>query len=246
MRTTFALALAACASSLIAADNGNRNFNVTFSNCREYVGFGPMSLVKAQAALPAGFTATNTQGSGGFVIRTSACELVGVDGSRPKPALVAHIGINIVSPDGTGDISNYTLLYATNSDELADHLRKSGLPAVYNRELVAEDPAVRPGEVYISIFGESLTPYSITGQVADPAMPPFPFLANWWYSGKAGRIRMSTDIPAIAFGPAGLVFHTSSSSFVGTLIGGNRDADFPWYNVRGVFGSARMTVTTNR
>ena len=42
------------------------------------------------------------------MVRASACDAVGVDGSAPKPGIVAHVGISIVSPDGTGDISNYT------------------------------------------------------------------------------------------------------------------------------------------
>jgi hypothetical protein len=184
-----------------AADNPNRNFQVTFSGCKEFVAFGPIPYSSAQASLPAGFTAALSGSDGGLVVRTSICQDVSVAGSSPKPGAVAHYGINIVSPDGTGDISNYTLLYATSSEALADQLRKTGMPVVFNPSLAVEDPAVRPGHVYISVSGENMTPYFMTGNVSDPGGTPFPFLANWWYSGKTGRVRMSTNIPGIDLVP---------------------------------------------
>jgi hypothetical protein len=133
-----------------------------------------------------------------------------------------------------------------NSEVLADRLQKAGLPAVYNARLALEDPAVRPGNVYISVFGDGPIPYSVTGLVDNPIGAPFPFVANWWYSGKHGRIRMSTNIPGIAFGAAGLVLRASTESMIGQLIGGNTKADFTAFNVRGVFANATMAVTTSK
>jgi hypothetical protein len=240
------LTILAAAPLLLADDNGNRDFSVSFSNCREYVAFGPVSLAAAQALVPPAFTVSDIQGDGGIVVRTSACDTLSVEGSAPKPGIVAHVGINIASPDGTGDINNYTLLYVTTSEALAERLRRSGLPAVHTPKLAAEDPAVLPGEVYIAVFGDPIQPYFLNGTVDNPVGSPFPFLANWWYSGRFGKIRMSTNIPAIAFGTAGLVLHTSQSSPLGKLIGGNVDSNFPLYNVRGEFASAQMGVSTTR
>lgn len=226
-----------------AAHDGNRPFGVTFSGCAEYVGFGPVSMAKAQALVPRRFTVTDMGGVAGIVVRAATCESISVDGGPGIRAMVSHVGVNIVSPDGSGDINNYTIVYATNHPGLADKLRRMGLPAVYNPLIVDEDPAALPGEAYVSVFDDRLPAYSISGSVNAPSIPAFPFLANWWYSGRDGVIKMATDIPLIAFGFAALEFRTSSSSVLGNLIGGNTFSNFPWYNVRGEYGTAQMTVT---
>lgn len=223
------------------ASGGNRAFPVTFNDCTEYVGFGPVSFAEAQALVPQGFVVA---AGGGVVVRAANCTSVSVDGEPGVPALVSHVGVNIESPDGTGDINNYTVVYATNHEELAERLNKAGIPAVYNRLLVAEDPATFPGEVYISVFGKRLPAYSITGTVDAPAFPPIPFVANWWFKGHRGVVKMSTDIPSIAFGLAALEFRTSSSSVLGQLVGGNSFTNFPYYNVRGEYAFGLMSVTT--
>ncbi len=226
-----------------AHDINDRDFSMLFSNCTEYVAFGPMDLATAQASLPEGYVANEIEGSGGLVVRTSACERVSMSGTVSQPALVAHYGINIVSPDGTGDINNYTLAFVTNHRPLARRLNKAGLPAIYSADIAAEDPAILPGAVYISIFGDGLIPYTVTGDVAEPLPPAFPFLANWWYATKSGALKQSTAFPLIAFGPASLTLQTVSASPLGTLINGNTDTNFPWYNVRGIFTEAMMDVS---
>ncbi len=234
-------------SATASADRaGDTTLAVSFADCREYVAFGPISLSKAQAAIPEGFKANNIEGNGGLVARVSACESVSMDGAAPHRAIIAHYGINIVSPDGSGDINNYTLVYVTNHLLLAARLRRMGFPAVYNTDIAVEDPALLPGPVYISVFGDGVIPYTLTGDVTAPASAYFPFLANWWYTHWQGTIKQSTYMPQIAFGPAGLALQTSSPSALGLLIGGNYDDNFPWYNVRGVFASATMEVTVTR
>lgn len=241
------LGLLTCTAALLtAADNPNRNFNTVFSGCREFVAFGPVSAAKAQAALPPGFTPVLFGADAALALRAASCDGVSVAGSPFRPGIVAHYGINIVSPDGTGDVNNYTLYYATNSEALADQLRKTGLPVIHNPSLAVEDPTVRPGNVYIGIYGGDTQPWFMTGPVTDPIPPAFPFIANWWYQSKTGRLKMSTDIPSIAFGPAQLTVNTSKTSPLGNLIGGNTKSDFPFYNVRGQFSSGVMTSTTTR
>lgn len=227
-----------------AAHDEGRPFGVTFTGCAEYVGFGPVSMAKAQALVPRRFTVTDMGGVAGIVVRAATCDAISVDGGPGVRAMVSHVGVNIVSPDGSGDINNYTLVYATNHSGLADKLRRMGLPAVYNPLIVDEDPASLPGEAYVSVFDERLPAYSITGTVNAPSIPAFPFLANWWYSGRDGVIKMATDIPLIAFGFAALEFRTSSRSVLGGLIGGNSFSNFPWYNVRGEYATAQMAVTS--
>lgn len=106
------------ASFALAADN--RGFPVQFQNCIEYVGTGPVSLAKAQALVPTPFViATDTNGNATIVVRAARCASVKVDGFEAIPGIVSHIGVMVVSPDGTGDINNYTVAYATDSERLA-------------------------------------------------------------------------------------------------------------------------------
>ncbi|MGC4084469.1 MAG: hypothetical protein QM736_20725 [Vicinamibacterales bacterium] len=224
----------------------NRNAPVVFNGCAEYVGFGPVPLADADALVPRRFTVTDLGGVGGIVVRAARCSSISVDGAPGIPAMVSHVGVNIQSPDGTGDINNFTIVYATNHRALAEKLRKTGIPVVFNPMLVAEDPAAFPGDVYISVFGRHLPAYSITGTVNAPSFPPIPFLANWWAVGDRGVVKMATDIPSIAFGIAALEFRTSSDSTLGRLIGGNSFSNFPFYDVRGEYVFGRMDVTTGR
>ena len=234
----------ACTYTLTFADKGSdRNFQVSFNDCKEYVAFGPISLAKAQAILPDGYIASDIDGNGGIVVRTSVCAEVSVDGAPPQPAIVAHYGINIESLDGSGDINNYTLVYVTDHPQLAGKIRRIGLPAIYSAYIAAEDPVTRPGSVYISIFGIGLIPYSLTGNVNDPIEPAFQFLANWWFEGRFGTLKQATNFASIAFGPANLVLQTTTPSALGQLIAGNTDSNFPVYNIRGVYAMAIMDVT---
>lgn len=226
----------------LAGDDA-RTFGVTFTGCVEYVGFGPVSLAKAQALVPRRFTVTDLGGAGGIVVRAATCDAIAVDGGPGVRAMVSHVGVNIASPDGSGDINNYTVVYATNHPGLAERLNRMGLPAVYNPLIVAEDPVALPGETYVSVFDTRLPAYSITGTVNAPSLPAIPFLANWWYAGREGVVKMATDIPAIAFGFAALEFRTSRRSVLGGLIGGNTFTNFPFYNVRGEYAAAQMAVT---
>lgn len=244
-RVVFVLmsALALLSPRPVLAGDGPRTVGVVFSGCAEYVGFGPVSLARAQALVPRRFTVTDLGGVGGLVVRAATCESISVDGGPGRRTMVSHVGVNIASPDGSGDINNYTIVYATNHPGLAEKLNRMGLPAVYNPLIVDEDPASLPGEAYVSVFDDRLPAYSITGTVNAPSLPAIPFLANWWWAGREGVVKMATDIPSIAFGFAALEFRTSSQSVLGRLIGGNTFTNFPFYNVRGEYASAQMVVT---
>jgi len=68
-------------------------------------------------------------GQASIVVRATSCESVAVGQSPGQPTAVSQIGINLVPPDGTGDINNYTLIYVTNNPVLAEYFQVAGLPA---------------------------------------------------------------------------------------------------------------------
>jgi hypothetical protein len=57
---------------------------------------------------------------------------------RSAPTVISQIGIEIVAPDGTGDINNDTLVYLTNNAQLAFAFNVGGLPAIFDPTLTYE------------------------------------------------------------------------------------------------------------
>lgn len=241
----------ATAAAVAAADDGPRapsSFAVVFATCTEFAGLAPVPLASVQGRLPAGYTpASMGAGLAGFVARAARCERVSVDGGPAEPASVSHIGINLVAPDGTGDINNYTLMYVTDSARLAARLRGAGLPVRLDKGLVYEvNPAGAGLRLFAQVDAGRDGVYVLEGPVTDPAAgSEFPFLANWWYGGRAGRVKMSTQIPAIGFGTTDVALLTARASTPGELTGANRTL-FPLLSVRGRFAQAVMTVTVAR
>ena len=237
------LPLFLCAGFALAADN--RGFPVQFQNCVEYVGTGPVSLAKAQALVPAPFViATDANGDATVVVRAARCTSVKLDGFEAVPGIVSHIGVMVVSPDGTGDINIYTVAYATDSDRLAQRLERAGIPALLEADLVKENntPAL-----YVEVSPDGKAGWSITGTQTDNAFLTIPFLANWWSKSDKGIAKMSTNIPSITFKFAQGTIHTRSSSKIGKLIQGNSYSQFGVrafdFNVRGEFASGFMDTT---
>jgi hypothetical protein len=189
-------------------------------------------------------------GQAAIVVRATSCEAVSVDQSQAQPTKLSQIGINLVPPDGTSDINNYTVVYVTNNQSLAKHFQIAGLPAVFDPQLTYEytpAPDGLSGEFYMSAAGEELPSYFLFGAAAEP--PPNSqqsFLANWWFTGPEGRMKQSTLFPAIEFGTATVSLFTSHVSLLGKLIGCNTDGNFSILNVRGVYPAATMTVSFSR
>ena len=71
-------------------------------------------------------------GQASIVVRATSCQGVSIGQSAAKPTEISQIGINLVAPDGTGDINNYTVIYVTNNQLLAEHLQVAGWPAVFD------------------------------------------------------------------------------------------------------------------
>jgi hypothetical protein len=228
-----------------------RSFTVHFAGCSEFVGWGPVSLAAAQPLVPRGYViAGAADGQAAIVVRATSCENVSVDQLPAQPTELSQIGINLVSPDGTGDINNYTVIYVTNNQSLAKRFQIAGLLAVFDPQLADEytpDPNGLSGALYVSAAGEDLPPYFLFGTETEP--PPNSqqsFLANWWFTGPLGRMKQSTLFPAISFGNAAVSLYTSNVSLLGNLVGRNADGNFSILSVRGVYPAATMTVSLKR
>lgn len=235
-----------CEAQLASGDT--RSFKVQFAGCTEFVGWGPVSLAAAQPLVPAGYViAGSADGQAAIVVRATSCEAVSVDHSPAQPTKLSQIGINLVAPDGTGDINNYTVIYVTNNEDFARRFQTAGLPAVFDPQLTYEytaDSTGLAGELYVTAAGEELPAYFLFGTGTEP--PPNSqesFLANWWFTGTEGRMKQSTLFPVISFGTAAVSLYTSNVSLLGQLIGGNTDANFSILSVRGVYPAATMTVS---
>lgn len=224
------------------------SFTVNSTGCTEFAGWGPISLDKAQPLVPAGYViAGAATGQAAIVVRATSCQGVAIGHSPAQPTELSQIGINLVAPDGTGDINNYTLIYVTNNRALAYYFQIAGLPAIFDPQLTYQytpDSSGSSGDLYVTAGGAELPAYFLFGSETDP--PPNSqqtFLANWWFTGDAGRMKQSTSFPVISFGTAAVTLYTSNASLLGNLIGGNTDSDFPILSVRGVYPAATMTVT---
>lgn len=244
-----ALGLAAAfAASAQPAPRLPPSFTVVFEDCTEFAGLGPLVATQIEGLVPAGYTPAGFgPGMAGIVARAARCERVAVDGGPAERGTISQIGINLVAPDGTGDINNYTLLYVTDSLRLAERLFRFGLPVRLDPKMVYEvNPATASLELFVQVDAIGGAPHFLHGSVVDPVPgQQFPFLANWWYSGRAGRMKMSTAIPAFAAGQADVALYTARDSRLGRTLAANRTV-FPLLSVRGKFNHAVMTVTLAR
>jgi hypothetical protein len=225
------------------------SFKVAFSNCEEFVGEGPVALAPAQKLVPQGYAiAAASPGQAPIVVRMARCEAAKVDGTRAVPTIISQIGVSIVSPDGTGTINNYTLIYVTNNPFLAEALDRIGVPASYDPVITYEytrNDAGNGGVLYGAVPDANVPAYFLYGAQAEPgANTQRLFIANWWRgTGDPARVRQQTTFPAISFGASNVTLYTSTSSALGQLIGGNTYSNFSITSLRGVYASAEMIVT---
>jgi hypothetical protein len=210
----------------------------------------PVNEAAARALVPNRYSLIADPAGAKLVVRIADCKAVRVGTLPARPGTVAHIGIMIASPDGTGtdpntSINNYTLTYATNSAALALSLRGAKVPAVLDPDLAYEfAPAQGPSELFAAVtpeFGVSPT-WFIHGTVTNPSFPT-PFLANWWFEQGAWQTKMATDIPTILFDfSSNVSFYTSRNNVVGRLVGSNKIENFP-LSFRGQFAVGTMTIS---
>ena len=224
------------------------SFTVVFEECTEFAGLGPLAATQIDGLVPPAYVpAAFGPGTAGIVARAARCERVSVDGGTAERGTISQVGINLLAPDGTGDINNYTLMLVTDNWRLAERLIRFGLPARLDPKMVYEvNPAAAALELFVQVDAIGSAPYFLHGSVVDPAPGQvFPFLANWWYSGRAGRMKMSTAIPAFGAAQADVALYTARDSTLGRTLNANRTG-FPLLSVRGKFAYAVMTVTLSR
>ncbi|WP_020485402.1 hypothetical protein [Methylomonas sp. MK1] len=247
--------LLATAAWQVQADESeaSRGLNVAFTDCTEFVGVAPVAESKARALVPSQYQLVVDDSGAKLVVRIAHCQGVAVNNRPAQAGTVAHLGIMLYSPDGTGTdpntaINNYTLTYASNVPALVNGLRKQGVPAQWDGNLTYEvTPTSATNEFYAAVSPD--TPDAVTwflhGNVAEPQIAS-PFLANWWSYSKKGEVKMATNIEQIYFDFSSTVsFFTARASIIGDLLGGNSIANFP-LSFRGKFASAQMTVTRAR
>ncbi len=253
LRIACSIAVAAGVTGQASATD-SRNFNVSFKHCSEFVGVTPVDRAKADALVPKKFTVRNLYGIdtlSSIVVRVASCKFVRVDGGPWKRGTVAHIGINVGSLDGTAlvngpdSISNYTIAYASDNEELVEKLQRAGVPAEFDRNLAYEftPPHAQEGQLYAAITTDRTPHWFVHGTTAGKLFET-PFFANWWRSGHGYETKMATTIDSISFfNASGVSFFTARSNLIGKLIGGNKLTTFTELQVRGVFDFAEMRVT---
>jgi hypothetical protein len=245
------LGLLASACLAHGAARAAKPLTVALGQCTEFVGIAPVGLAAARAMVPARYTLQTEAGHARLVVRVADCASVAVGPLPGKPGRMAHIGLMIDSPDGTGtdpntSINNYTLSYASNLPALVLALRAQRVAAVADTALAYEfTPAQGPSEFYTAVapeFGGDAPRWSLHGGITTPAIPS-PFLANWWAASPGLQTKMATTIPLILFDFSSQVaFYTARGNAIGQLIGANAIGNFP-LSFRGAFDAATMVVT---
>lgn len=240
MRRKLFTSLAVFAAALSGEDSG---FKATMQDCTELIGFGPVPMAAVRPLVPAGYIIPEiSPAMAGLVVRASRCQQLSTGGPA-RPVNIAQIGVAIVPPDGTGDINNYTLLYATSDERLARALQEAGLPAGLDPLLAFEVTPGAGGEVYTAAAPPGAYAWFLTGSANEPPPGGSPVTANWWFQTRRNVLKMATSIPAISYASATLALRTSRLSPLGQIIGGNTDTNFAFFQARGAFLSGVMTVS---
>lgn len=232
-----------------SAAAGTPGFTTTFSHCSEFAGEGLASLAAAQKLVPARYTITGAEaGTAAIVIRMTHCDGIQVAGTPALPTTISQIGINIVSPDGTGTINNYVIVYVSNNPFLVRALQLSGAPAAYDPSITYQY-TLGSNDVSGTLYGAAPNPgvpaYFLYGPETEP--PPNSaelFIANWWFGDRA-VVKEATTLPAISFGTSGVTFYTSNTSILGALIGGNAYNAFTILSLRGEYDTGTMIVSVS-
>lgn len=217
--------------------------HVTFNDCNEIASITPLPVAQARTVVPASLALAGDGTVAPFVVRVADCSAVSVDGSAFEPGTVAQLGVGIVSPDGTGDINNYTAWYYTTSLRLAVRLKALGIPAEWSPRLAYDRVGNTLG---IDVKLPSHPPFHTTSTVVEPGPGAIPFAANWWRLNGQRLTKMSTPIPAIRFGGAATTLTTPANSALAQLLGSATVSSFPFLDSFNRFPTAPMTVSVAR
>ena len=222
--------------------DGSADFPVEFTDCVESIGVTLVSTDLARAYVPAQFILVGEgQPVTPLVVRTASCRGISVIGHEPKAGAIVQIGLVIVPPDGTGDINNYTLWYYSSDAELATQLRRAGL-SVQHVPTIDYDYESNDNSLFVRVPQPGSPRLALFGTVKPSPAPAGSFLANWWQQAEAGNVKMSTNVPVINIGGAGLTLTTNSNGPLGQLIGGG-STGFPLLQQFNTFTGAHMEVS---
>lgn len=214
---------------------------IDFTNCSEYVGSAPVPLSPARDLVPQPYAIAGAEtGSARLVVRTGQCGSILVEGAEAQPGVVSQVGIDIVSPDGTGDVNNYTLWYTTDSLQLATRLQLAGVNAEFVPELTYIHTPT--GNFSLLVPPPASAPFTLSGTVTEPEPndPSFPFVANWWQLAQTENVQMKTSVPNISLGSGDITLRATPSSALSPVIGGST---ITFTAVRGRFQDARLDVS---
>jgi hypothetical protein len=217
----------------------NKDFDVDFANCAEFVGIGLVPTENAQPFVPAGYTLANVGTQAMVVVRVSKCASALIDGKAVAETVTSQIGITLQGPDTTADLNNYTIAYATNQPRLHARLQAAGLTASNTKGLSL---SLANGALLAAATSPRSSSFEVTGSAAVPPGPPSPFVASWWATGVHGAVRARTVFSAINFNfGASTSLTTAPGTILASLIGGTT-LSFPILDSYNTFAGSHLEV----
>jgi hypothetical protein len=217
----------------------NKDFDVDFANCAEFVGIGLVPGENAQPFVPPGYTLANVGTQAMVVVRVSKCASAVIDGKVVSDIITSQIGITLQGPDNTADLNNYTVAYATNEARLHARLQAAGLTADNSNGLSL---SLASGSLVATATSPQSSSFQVTGSAAVPPGPPTTFVASWWANGVHGAARARTVFPAINFNfGATTTLTTAPGTTLATLIGGTT-LSFPILDSYNTFAASHLEV----
>ncbi len=221
----------------------NLAFPVDFTNCTEMASLAPVPVSAVRSRVPSSYALANeAAGTTFIVVRIANCQNTSVAGHATGAGTVAQVGVNLVSPDGTGDINNYALWYYTTNARLFARLRAIGVSAaqfVPDISYQFTSTGAGTGNLQIRVPGDPA--FTVGGPVVVPTAAAVPYTANWWQDSRRGSVRMNTPIPAIQFSSATMTLRTARHSELGSLFGAST-VTFPIFDSYNRFPAAHMNV----
>lgn len=214
-RAVFCLILC-CAGPVLADDLG---FDVQWNGCTEYVGIGYIPFAKARELVPSDFTlATGPTGKAILVVRATSCSAASIAGGNPQAVRTAQVGISLSGQDPGADINNYLLWFVTDSAALTSKMQAAGIhPGAVQLLTLAYTQLTSTLALNVTAIGSAS--YTALGSASAPTSSPVPFIANWFFEGEQGVVRMHTAFPAIRFGTAHTVLTPTPATEMAALVG---------------------------
>jgi hypothetical protein len=233
----------------LGAGLGTGTLDVDFANCTEYAGFVPVPLANAAPLVPAGYSvAIGSPGEANAIVRVAHCASVVVAGKATGAGTVAQLGVNIVAPQGTGDINNYTVWYDTDGAALWAGLRGAGIDAAFDPILFYDRLPNSNGTTARLVVANGVDPtppFIIDSTVLIPTSQtqPIDFTANWWQTNSGQTAVMASDFPNILFGAesTGVTIEVVPGTKLAKLLGSDVGT-FVGLSVSNVIPTAHMQV----